>query len=60
VDLAALRARYGVDLAAANAALLKRLADEGLLTLAGERLAPTLAGLAVADGLARSFELAPA
>lgn len=57
VDLAALLVRHGVDLVAANAPLLERLDAEGLLTLSGGHLVPTLAGLAVADGLARSFQL---
>jgi oxygen-independent coproporphyrinogen-3 oxidase len=52
--------RYGIDLEARNAELIARLADEGLLTvLTGEerRIVPTLAGWAVADSLARSFEI---
>jgi oxygen-independent coproporphyrinogen-3 oxidase len=60
VDLAVLRARHGVDVASANAALLERLCEEGLLALDGQRLLPTPAGLAVADGLAGRFVLAPA
>lgn len=60
VDLAALRLRYGVDLAEGNAALLTCLTADGLLTSVGERLVPTRAGLAVADGLAAAFVLAPA
>jgi putative oxygen-independent coproporphyrinogen III oxidase len=60
VDLAALRERYAVDLLAANAGLLERLAADGLLARRGERLVPSPAGLAVADGLAAAFVLAPA
>ncbi len=60
VDLAALRARYGINLQVGNRQLLERLAAEGLLELSAGRLRPTLAGLAIADGLARSFELTPA
>lgn len=57
LDLDRFRERYGVDLEATNGALLARLAEEGLLVPAGRRLAPTLAGLAVADGLASGFDL---
>lgn len=61
IDLERFRARYGVDLVAANASLVERLQDEGVLSVrAGERgprLVPALSGLAVADGLAASFDL---
>ena len=63
IDLDALRARYGVDLLAANEALVARLTDEGLVVVraraaeGGRSLVPTLAGLAVADGLAAAFDL---
>jgi oxygen-independent coproporphyrinogen-3 oxidase len=55
-------ARYGVDLLAANEALVARLAEEGRIVVRvdperGRWLVPTLAGLAVADGLAAAFEL---
>ena len=58
VDLAAFEERFGVDLAAANAALLACLEEEGFVRLEGGRLAPTTAGLAVAEALAVRFELA--
>jgi oxygen-independent coproporphyrinogen-3 oxidase len=62
VDLDGLRARYGVDLLAANEALVERLVAEGHLVVRtgpdGDRsLAPTVSGLAVADGMAAAFEL---
>ncbi len=59
VDLEALRARYGIDLAEVNHDLIKDLKDSGFLTdvLPGTSLVPTLRGLAVADALARSFEI---
>jgi oxygen-independent coproporphyrinogen-3 oxidase len=62
IDLDGFSARYGVDLLAANEALVARLADEGRLVVragpdGGRRLVPTLSGLAVADGLAAAFEL---
>ena len=58
VDLAHLR-RLGFDLAATNAARIECLAADGLLATSGDRLVPTLAGWAVADGLAAGFELGP-
>ncbi|HVS00832.1 MAG TPA: radical SAM family heme chaperone HemW [Thermoanaerobaculia bacterium] len=58
VDLTRFRERYGIDLEAGNRPLIERLEDEGLLARREDRLAPTLAGLAVADSLARAFELA--
>lgn len=58
VDLTRLTA-LGVDLPARNAALLERLADEGLLQRRGDHLVPTRAGWAVADGLAGAFVLSP-
>lgn len=62
IDLASLRARYGVDLLAANDALVARLVDEGHIVVRadaedGRWLVPTLSGLAVADGLAAAFDL---
>ena len=62
IDLDQFRARYGVDLLAANEALLTRLVDEGRIIVhadseGGQRLVPTLSGLAVADGLAAAFDL---
>lgn len=57
VDLAALSAELGDDLAAVNRDLLDRLAAEELLRTEGDRLVPTRAGLAVADGVAAAFEI---
>ncbi|MGD9253353.1 MAG: radical SAM family heme chaperone HemW [Holophagae bacterium] len=57
VDLEALRRQYAVDLFAANRRLLDDLAGEGLVRVDGARVRPTVAGLAVADGLVRSFEV---
>jgi oxygen-independent coproporphyrinogen-3 oxidase len=57
VDLGRLQERYGVDLLARNSAVVDRLTSSGHLEGNGERLRPTLAGLAVADTLARSFVL---
>jgi hypothetical protein len=58
VDLSVLRSRWGVDLQATDAALIDRLHSEGLLSLADDRLVPTLEGLALADAIAPKFEAA--
>jgi oxygen-independent coproporphyrinogen-3 oxidase len=57
LDLQRFRERYGVDLVAKNGPLLEQLTAEGLLSPKDGALVPTLAGLAVADSLARSFAL---
>ncbi len=62
IDLRGFAARYGLDLLAANEALVDRLTSEGHLVLrdgpgGARRLAPTVSGLAVADGLAALFDL---
>jgi len=61
IDLDNFRARYGIDLLAANDTLVACLVDEGRIVVAnadGDRwLVPTLSGLAVADGLAAAFDL---
>ena len=62
IDLDGFTARYGVDLVAANEALVGRLVAEGHLVVhagPGDRrwLAPTASGLAVADGMAVAFEI---
>ncbi|HQP94074.1 MAG TPA: coproporphyrinogen III oxidase family protein, partial [Thermoanaerobaculia bacterium] len=58
IDLDRFRERYGLDLAAANEALLARLTAEDLAERAGSRLRLTPRGLAVADGLAARFTVA--
>jgi len=55
LDLAALHARFGCDLLDSNQDLIARLIDEGIVELDGANLRPTLEGLAVADGVVRSF-----
>jgi oxygen-independent coproporphyrinogen-3 oxidase len=62
IDVDRLKARYGVDLLAANQALVGRLVDEGRILVRGDAengrwLVPTLSGLAIADGLAAAFDL---
>lgn len=53
IDLARFRERYGIDLAALQNPLIQKYEQEGLLERTPTRLAPTLAGLAVADSLVR-------
>jgi putative oxygen-independent coproporphyrinogen III oxidase len=55
LDLVRFRERHGLDLAALHYPLLRRFEEEGLLERTADRLAPTLAGLAVADSLVRAF-----
>jgi oxygen-independent coproporphyrinogen-3 oxidase len=62
IELDGFAARYGVDLVAANEVLVAHLVDEGRLVVRdgpeGSRwLAPTAAGLAVADGMAAAFTI---
>lgn len=57
IDLVSFRERYGMDLAERNHRLIERLEREGLLRAEGSRLLPTLEGWAVADSLARDFEI---
>lgn len=57
LDLAGFRRRHGWDLAANNRQLIADLAARGLLAERGGRLVPSLDGLAVADALARGFEV---
>jgi oxygen-independent coproporphyrinogen-3 oxidase len=60
IDLARFRDLYGMDLAERNAQLIERLERDGLLRTdrsQGSRLLPTLEGWAVADSLARDFEI---
>jgi oxygen-independent coproporphyrinogen-3 oxidase len=61
IDLRGFTERYGIDLLAANEGLVARLTAEKHLLLRedanGGRLVPTTSGLAVADGMAASFEI---
>ena len=62
IDLDLFTARYGVDLLAANDALVARLSAEGHLVVhagaeGGLWLVPTASGLAVADGMAAAFDI---
>jgi oxygen-independent coproporphyrinogen-3 oxidase len=57
VDLERLRVWLGIDLLTKNEDVVDRLCASGHLEVDGSRLLPTLAGLAIADTLARSFTL---
>ena len=56
LDLAGYGARYGVDLVAINAVLIRGWEAAGLVLKTADRLAPTVRGLAVADTLAARLE----
>jgi oxygen-independent coproporphyrinogen-3 oxidase len=55
VDTGRVRDRYGIDLLAANTEVVSNLAQAGLLEQHGAKLVPTIAGLAVADTIAREI-----
>jgi len=57
IDLADVRDRYGIDLADTNQGVIERLQSQGLVRVEGTRVAPTLGGMAMADTVARSFEV---
>jgi len=57
VDLDTIRRRWGVDVAAANVALLERLAEGGLVEVDGFHLRPTVDGMAVIDAIVRAIEI---
>ncbi len=57
LDLEGFRRRHACNLAARNGTLMADLAARGLLAESGGRLVPSLEGLAVADSLARCFDL---
>ncbi len=57
IELDAFRRRFDVDLIEGNSALIKQSQAEGLLRHESGRLIPTVRGMAVADGLAASFEI---
>jgi len=57
VDLTRICNRYGIDFQADNAETIDRFCESGHLRLDGDHLRPTLAGLAIAETLARSFVL---
>jgi oxygen-independent coproporphyrinogen-3 oxidase len=57
VDLDLVRTRHGIDLQRPNRGVLERLCASGHLVLEGAVVRPTLPGMAIADTLARSFEI---
>jgi oxygen-independent coproporphyrinogen-3 oxidase len=59
IDSDRFRERYGINLVGSNQSLIERLEQRGLLRIESGRLIPTLEGLAVADSLARDFDLSP-
>jgi oxygen-independent coproporphyrinogen-3 oxidase len=57
IDLERFAVRHGVDLLDRNRELAARAEREGLLVVEGNRVRPTVRGMAVADALAASFAL---
>ncbi len=57
VNLDRVRQRFGVDLLVENGPVVDRFCESGHIEVKGSRLRPTLAGLAIADTLARSFDV---
>ncbi len=57
IDLERIRSSFGVDVVAANQERIRSWSARGLVRLGAGRLAPTVAGMAVADALAREVEL---
>jgi oxygen-independent coproporphyrinogen-3 oxidase len=57
IDLGHCQRRFGFDLAAGNRGRIDRWVADGLLIREGDRLRPTLSGLAVADTLASTWQL---
>jgi coproporphyrinogen III oxidase-like Fe-S oxidoreductase len=59
IDLDELERSFGIHLVRDNQRLLDRFMLEGLVWRSGRRLGPTVAGMAVAEGLVRSLEISP-
>ncbi len=57
VDLERLHDRFGIDLLWRNAMTIDRLSRSGHLVMEGGSIRPTIAGLALADTIARSLEI---
>jgi oxygen-independent coproporphyrinogen-3 oxidase len=57
VDLVGLRDRFGIDLQERNGEVIDRFSASGHIEVDGNWLRPTVAGLAIADTLARSFTI---
>jgi oxygen-independent coproporphyrinogen-3 oxidase len=57
IDLDFLRARFGVELVAANREVVDRLVTNGCVSICGGRLRPTMSGMLIADALAGEFEV---
>jgi oxygen-independent coproporphyrinogen-3 oxidase len=55
VDLERLLDQFGIDVLADNESIVDQLCESGHIEVDGSHLRPTLAGLAIADTLARSF-----
>ena len=57
VDLSDVAAQHGIDILKPNRGTIERLRDSGHLVVDGSTVRPTLAGMAIADAIARSLEV---
>jgi len=57
IDLERLSLRFGIDLLSPNVLTIDRLTRSGHLVANGASIRPTIAGLAVADTITRTFEI---
>lgn len=57
IDLAAFERRFGVDLLDANRRAVEGFETDGFLRVEGTTLRPTVTGMAIADAIARTFDV---
>jgi oxygen-independent coproporphyrinogen-3 oxidase len=57
IDLAAFERRFGTDLVSANRRTLEGFVTDGFLEVEGTTLRPTVAGMAIADAMARTLDV---
>ena len=57
IDLQEFRRRFGIDLATRNRRFIDECLESGHLAQSGERLVPSVAGLAVADAIAARIDI---
>jgi oxygen-independent coproporphyrinogen-3 oxidase len=57
IDLAGFERRFGIDLASANRRAVEGFVADGFLTVEGTALRPTVAGMAIADAMARTLDV---
>ena len=57
IDLAAFEQRFAVDLVSTNHDAVEEYESRGILKVEGAKLRPTVAGMAIADAVARTLEV---